>query len=72
MRGLKLVRVRGLAIDSLNTEGTKPAGSELGSSVGSTALMAEKSFMLRRDASMKKDAFLLIGPPKLPSNITEL
>ena len=72
MRGLKLVRVRGFAMESLNRGGTKPGGRELGNSVGSTALIAEKSFMLRRDASMKKDAFLLIGPPKLPSNITEL
>src|SRR5438876_11930942 len=70
--GLKFVRVRGFEIDSVMRGITELEVSGLGSCAGSMAEMAEKSFMFRRDASRKNEAFLLIGPPKLPSKISEL
>ena len=59
MRGLMLVRVRGLGTASL-----KGVGLKLGSRT--TALTMEVSPMLRRSASKKKDAFLVMGPLTLP------
>src|SRR5215475_3186192 len=70
--GLKFVRVRGFEIDSITRGMIEFAVRGLGSWEGSMAEMAEKSSMLRREASRKNEAFLLIGPPRLPSKISEL
>src|SRR5215813_7719143 len=70
--GLKLVRVRGFEIDSITRGMTEFAVSGFGNWEGSMAEIAEKSSMLRREASMKNEAFLFMGPPKLPSKISEL
>src|SRR6266478_139934 len=70
--GLKFVRVRGFEMDSLMRGMTEFEVRGLGSCEGSMAEMAEKSSMFRREASRKNEAFLLMGPPKLPSKMSEL